>query len=88
MRKNPILGCQGYRINREMDLVRIQADFVLRISPKHREEIAEALKRIELYMSGNISLVNEPDKDKTRCFYCGTANDQRETNCVNCGAVL
>lgn len=55
-------------------------------NPNKSEEIAEALKKIELYLSGSINLVKA--SEKPRCFYCGTLNDESVNSCSQCGGPL
>ena len=79
--------CTGYCVERYPDtLTKITVDFVLDIDPFNNEDIADALRRIELYLSEKVSLVKSTDRP--RCFYCGTLNDANRTVCSQCGASL
>jgi hypothetical protein len=81
------LACTGYRINRYAgEAVNIDATFILKVSPKQTEEVAEALKRIELYLAGEVSLLRFDGSN--RCFYCGTKQADDVQTCTQCGAPL
>ena len=82
------LKCKGYSIDRFHDsLVEIKAVFILPISPTDSDVIAEALKKIEIFLSGSINLVKAVP-DKQRCFYCATLNESDNNLCSQCGAPL
>lgn len=81
------LKCTGYRIDRRVnDPVRLDVEFILNIHPRRTDEIAEALKCIERYLSEAVNLVKSADKP--RCYYCGKLADDAETQCKACGANL
>ena len=84
-----ILKCAGYDVQRRPHQpATINADFILMVSHPHKnEEIAEAMKNIELYLSGEISLV-KADSSTQRCFYCASGNPLGISHCTQCGAVL
>ena len=86
---NMTLVCQGYRTQREInEPLRINVDFVLLgISPRNTKDMGEAVKKIELFLSGKVDLVRA-DPDKLRCFYCGSLNDIKDNQCTQCGASL
>jgi hypothetical protein len=61
--------------------------FVIPVSPRETDKIAEALKYIELYLgSGAIAMVNLPDAESSRCFYCGRLQNDDAKECESCGA--
>ena len=81
------LKCTQYDIQRRPnELTVVDVTFVLPISPRNTVEIAEALKRIELYLADNINLVQA--SDKPRCYYCGRLNDPDNETCDSCSALL
>jgi hypothetical protein len=81
------LACLSYDIyRRPSEPVRINAEFILKVSPHQIEEVAEALKRIELYLAGDVSLLRYDGS--ARCFYCGTKQDDNAKTCTQCGAPL
>ena len=52
------MGCRGYTIERRVGaLVEIHADFMLIVSPRDSDTIADSLAAIERMLSGNIDLV-------------------------------
>jgi hypothetical protein len=82
------LRCHGYQVNRQAGmLTTIHADFIIPISPHDIEKMSDALKNIEVFLSGAIDLV-KADETKPRCFYCGTLNDLENNVCSQCGASL
>lgn len=82
------LGCGGYVIDRSADaFVQVDVKFYILIPPNDNEQIAEALKQLELYFANRINLVKAAD-DKHRCFHCGTLNELSENLCSQCGAPL
>jgi hypothetical protein len=82
------LKATGYAVQRQPnELVAFDVRFVLLSSPNKSEEIAEALKKMELFLSKKINLVQAED-NKQRCFYCGVLNSLVNTTCSQCGAPL
>jgi len=81
------LRCVRYDLSREAgSLTEISAKFVLLISPRNSDEMAEAFKKIEKYLAGEVNLVKATEKP--RCFYCGTLNEETYGTCAQCGAPL
>jgi hypothetical protein len=77
-----------YSVQRQPDeLVTFDVRFVLLSSPNKSDEVAEALKKMELFLSKKINLVQAED-NKQRCFYCGTSNILENITCSQCGAPL
>ena len=82
------LLCRKYDVYRAVDeLTEINVSFILPIAPNDTENMAEALKRIEIFLSGKVDFVRS-DKDKPRCFYCGSLQDLELNMCSQCGAPL
>lgn len=89
MAGTPTLGCQGYTVRRECDaLVSFDVRFVLKLAPNDTHGIADALSRLELYLSGDVALVKGGMDTRPRCFYCTSLNDSENTHCASCGAPL
>jgi hypothetical protein len=81
------LGCVGYSVDRyPQELVKISAQFILKVHPRQIDEVAEALKRIEMYLSGDVSLLRSDGLH--RCFYCGVKQEDNAQICTQCGAPL
>lgn len=81
------LRCRGYSTNRYMnELTEITPNLILVLHPNDCEQQAEALKRIELFLAGEINIVKAVDKP--RCFYCASLNDEDANMCAQCGAPL
>lgn len=83
---NVKLGCRSYDIYRRIaEPVEINVSFVLKENWKNSENIADALKAIELYLCGGAEINIVKATDKPRCFYCGSLNDEGAKKCENCG---
>ena len=82
------LQARSYHVARDPnELVQVDVSFVLMTPPHNVQDVAEALKRIEIFLSG--SKVNLVKSDGSmRCFYCGTKQDNDATTCSQCGAPL
>ena len=82
------LGCIGYDVRRAAAKpVTITANLILKnVSPHNVEDVAEALKRIELFLGNELNLVKATDRP--RCYYCGSLNDDGEKHCTQCNAPL
>jgi len=81
------LRCTGYELTRVVhEFVEIRPVFLLMISPGNSAEIAEALKRLELYLSGEVNLLKSDGSG--RCFYCGCKQEDNTVACSQCGAPL
>ena len=81
------LLCKGYTVRRGVDeLTEIVPQLFLKMHPHECELQAEALKRIELFLSGDINIVKATDKP--RCFYCASLNEEDANMCEQCGASL
>jgi len=81
------LRCTGYELTRVAhEFVEIRPVFLLGTLPNNSKEIAEALKRIELYLSGEVNLLKSDGSN--RCFYCGCKQEDNAVICSQCGAPL
>jgi zinc ribbon protein len=81
------LRALSYRISREPnELVVVDVSFLLMTPPNKSKEIAEALKRIELFLYEKINLVKSDGSN--RCFFCGVKQEDNAQTCTQCGAPL
>lgn len=80
------LRCVDYETRHGVnELTEVNARFVIAISPRDIEQIAEAMKSLHLYLCGDIELV-KATPDKKRCFYCACLNEEESNQCSQCGA--
>ena len=85
----PELKCSGYVVDRQPNaLVKVHADFFLAVSPRDIDAVAEALFKLEHYLTGTVSLVRGGADTRPRCFYCASLNDHENTHCASCAAPL
>ncbi len=88
MNKNALL-CRDYQIHRSVnDLVTLQVEFVLPISPSQSAEIAEALKKIELLFGSSAGVNLVQGSTRPRCQWCGVLHDEKINICPQCGGAL
>jgi hypothetical protein len=81
------LLCLGYDVRREpMRPPEVRVNFIIKTETRAIEEIAEAMKRLELYLAGEINLVRSDGSQ--RCFYCGVKQTDDAQVCSQCGAPL
>ena len=70
-------------------LVRVSADFVLPVSPRDIDLVANMVGKTISMIGGNeIEIVKASAKDKQRCFYCAQLSDAKALECRKCGARL
>ena len=82
------LLCTSYSVARNPGRPpELQVHFIVNTGSRDTEEIAEALKRIEIFLSGSVDLVKADDK-KLRCFYCGSLSGMNANQCSQCEAAL
>ncbi len=83
------LYAQDYYVERRLnEPPRVQVNFIIPISPHKVKEIAEILKRIELFLNNKEGIALVQGNQKPRCFYCGTLNEEINNSCSQCGAPL
>lgn len=83
------LYTRRYDIQRNLDeLPIINVEFVLPIAPTQINEIAEALKKLELFLNDKDGITLVKGNQKPRCFYCASLNDESSNQCSQCGATL
>jgi rubrerythrin len=88
MIKNALL-CRGYSIDREANHpVVIRAELILPIDSRHSEEIADALKKIELLLGGSMGVNLVQGASRPRCQWCGVLHDETEKVCPQCGGAV
>ena len=80
------LKCTGYDVRRRPgELPEIKVRLILPIIHE-TEETAEALKALEIYLSGDINIVKSDGS--ARCFYCASKAAEADKTCEQCGAPL
>ncbi len=88
MNKNALL-CRNYVIHRSVDeLVTLQVEFILPIQLSNSEEIANALKKIELLFGSSAGVNLVQGANRPRCQWCGTLHDEGKNICPQCGGAL
>ncbi len=88
MNKNALF-CRNYVIHRSVDeLVTLQVEFILPIQLSNSEEIANALKNIELLFGSSAGVNLVQGANRPRCQWCGTLHDEGKNICTQCGGAL
>ncbi len=88
MNKNALI-CKNYEISRNVnDLVRLRVEFILPIRPNESEQIAQALKNVELLLGSSSGINLVQGADRPRCSWCGVLHNDGEKTCSQCGGAL
>lgn len=78
------LKCLEYDVSRRAnEPVLIRAVFVLPVNPHLLNEIAEALKNIELLLASDNGINFVQGSNRPRCSWCGVLHDEKI--CPQCG---